>query len=81
MPSTFVQNFCFCCGPMDSSNIRGVVPSIFLVFSLLFSLIDIVDLAGVPISGVVIFKYYTIFELIFSVIIILYTSFLIWYFL
>ena len=78
MSSKINQNFCFCCGPMSHSNIRSVVPSSLFVFSIIYIFMDIVDLSGIPISGVVILHEYTIFELIFQIIIFSYSLFMIW---
>ena len=80
MNVVITQNYCFCCGPMSQSNIRSVVPSTLLVVSFILLFMDIVHLAGVPISGIVVFNSYPIIELLIQIIIISYSLFLIWYF-
>ena len=58
------NNFCFCCGPITLTALKSTVPSILLVFSIIYILVDIVHLSGIPISGFVIFHFYPIIELI-----------------
>ena len=63
MSETLSPNACFCCAPVTGANFKTLVLSVLYVFSIIFIVTDIAHLAGVPISGFVLFPLYPAVEL------------------